>query len=415
MAVAALAASGVAAATGAANAAQGGLTTERSGGDTSAQTKASPAKSAPAKAKASGQGGVASETNKAPAAAKTKAAPAKAAQSSPTTGGQAGVQTEKPAPTISQAESNDTGASDTKPESSQSTADENDSKPAPASTPTRSATPSQEESAPQAPAATQTTGNTSARAATTTTAQVAPVVNSKPLSSTTGQGGVTTETATPQQQAPSTSGAAATGAGQAGVATEYADISNSTPAVEGEAQFEVQAPAAQGSTDYSERVEAASQTPTSGSFAPATPAEPSGQPTAYSEVRDNGGEAGYVGNTVATGTAVEVSDTTSYVSNTTTGGGDQATAAQTWDASNGNYNATWATTGGVSGAGGFSATNEQTSPNVGTAGVDGQWSSTDGASSVSITGGASLQNYGVHDASGSVSVQTPVGDFAFSF
>lgn len=392
-AVAALAVGSVAAAAGTANAAQGGLATENAGGSP-APTKVSQTKTPSSLTKSTpssgGQGGVTTETKKAPTGSPAPATTSATVQkSAPSGGGQGGIATEAPAPTIAQAE-----AEQEQPKPAA---------PAAQSTPSAASAPSTStQSAParaQTAAYTETYTDTSKVTATpatpaTTTAQVTPVAYTE------------TTTATGQtDNAPST--------GQGGLVTE-------APA-EDSALVEGKQPADTAPADYTERVETASQTPTSGSFTPASPAEPNGAVSTYTETRQGetaavtGGEVGVVGPDVATGTAVEVNDTTSYVSNTTVGGGEQATAAQTWDVSNGNYNATWATTGGVSGTGGFSATNEQTAPNVGTTTVDGQWASADGASSVSVSGGATLENYGVHGAQGSVEITTPIGDFAFVF
>lgn len=253
-----------------------------------------------------------------------------------------------------------------------------------------------------------------------------------------GQGGITTETPstgtytdiadTTTDTAVGADGGEQATSGQGGVLSEMpasdpagGETDTDTATTGGQANIVEDPAPTHGSTDYAERVEQASATPTSDTYAPAQPAAPTGDVSTYSEPRQsdtgavNGGEAGVVGQNVSTGTAAQWSDTTSHVSNTTVGGGEQATAAQTWDASNGNYNATWSTSGGVSGTGGVSATNTQTEPNVGSASVDGQWSSPDGASSVNVTGGATLQDFGVHGASGSVEVQTPVGDMSFAF
>lgn len=398
-AVSALTLGGIAGATGTAYAAQGGVATEAPSGTTTVKAQSQSGKPDTAKAKPT-------STKKQSSAAAQTSAPAptikqaeKSQSRTSSGGGQGGVSTELPAER----------KAETKTEAK------------PAANPT----PAQQASAPA-----RAQADTSTRAATTATpaaaTQAAPTATVQqasrvtPAQVTTAPQAATQQVAAPaaqQETASYTDVAAVSGTaaaeeskGQGGVATE---LPATDPAPADEATVEAQTTGA--STDYSERVEAASQTPSSGTFTPAAPTEPAGQVSTYSAPRDSGAEVGIAAGDVATGTAVEVSDTTSYVSNTTTGGGEQATAAQTWDASNGNYNATWATTGGVSGAGGFSATNEQTAPNVGTAGVDGQWSSPDGASTVSVTGGATLENYGVHDASGSIEISTPIGDMAFTF
>ncbi|AVM66195.1 hypothetical protein M3C36_13850 [Dietzia cinnamea] len=400
-AVGALTLGGIAGATGTAYAAQGGVATEAPSGTTTIATQSPSAKSDTAKPTSTKKQSSSPKQTSAPAPTIKQA---EKSQSRASSGGQGGVTTELPAERKAEAKT--------------------DAKPAATTAPTQQAS---------APARAQ--ADTSARAATTATpaavTQSAPTATVQPASRVTPAQAASPQATSPQAVAPqavapqtaqqetapyadvsAVSGADTAGEsrGQGGVATEL-PAPDPAPA----ADATVEAAGTEAGSDYSERVQAASQTPTSGTFTPAAPAEPVGQVSAYSAPRDNGAEVGIAAGGVATGTAVEVSDTTSYVSNTTTGGGEQATAAQTWDASNGNYNATWATTGGVSGTGGFSATNEQTAPNVGTAGVDGQWSSPDGASTVSVTGGATLANYGIHDASGSIEISTPIGDMAFTF
>ncbi|MEW1938394.1 hypothetical protein AB0331_13630 [Dietzia maris] len=395
-AVSALTLGGIAGATGTAYAAQGGVATEAPSGTTTVTAQPQSGKSDTAKPTSTKKQNSAATQTSAPAPTIKQAEKSQARATSG--GGQGGVSTELPAER----------KAETKTEA----------KPAANSTPTQQAS---------APARAQ--ADTTTRAATTASpaavTQAAPTATVQQASRVTPAQTTSPQAATQQVTAPAaqqeTAGYADVSAvsgtdaadepkGQGGVATELPDP-DPAPA----ADATVEAPSTESSADYSERVEAASQTPTSGTFTPADPVEPAGQVSTYSAPRENGAEVGIAAGDVATGTAVEASDTTSYVSNTTTGGGEQATAAQTWDASNGNYNATWATTGGVSGTGGFSATNEQTAPNVGTAAVDGQWSSPDGASTVSVTGGATLQNYGIHDASGSIEISTPIGDMAFTF
>lgn len=390
-AVGALTLGGIAGATGTAYAAQGGVATEAPSGTTTIATQSPSAKSDTAKPTSTKKQSSAPKQTSAPAPTIKQA---EKSQSRASSGGQGGVSTELPAERKAEAKT--------------------DAKPAANTAPAQQAS---------APARAQ--ADTAARAATTASpaavTQSAPTATVQPASRVTPAQATSPQAAVPeaaqQESAPYADVSAVSGAdtageskGQGGVATEL-PAPDPAPA----ADATVEEAGTEAGNDYSERVQAASQTPTSGTFTPAAPAEPTGQISAYSAPRDNGAEVGAAAGGVATGTAVEVSDTTSYVSNTTTGGGEQATAAQTWDASNGNYNATWATTGGVSGTGGFSATNEQTAPNVGTAGVDGQWSSPDGASTVSVTGGATLANYGIHDASGSIEISTPIGDMAFTF
>ncbi|PZU00897.1 MAG: hypothetical protein DI630_13460 [Gordonia sp. (in: high G+C Gram-positive bacteria)] len=400
IAVSALTLGGIAGATGTAYAAQAGVATEAPSGTTTAVAAQPQVKKAEAKpAKPSSTQKQSSATAQATAPAPTISQAEKAPSRDSSGGGQGGISTELP--TERKAESKTVA----KPKSA----------PAQATL----AAPAQQADAPSPKPAPAATTQTAPAAAVQKASNVTPAT-AKPAPAAATQ---TAPAAAVQQASKAAPAQAVTadyadiaatgtddGKGQGGVATEL-PASDPTPADDSTAE----ALADDASTDYSERVEAASQTPSSGTFTPAAPAEPTGQVSTYSAPRENGGEVGIAGGGVATGTAVEVNDTTSYVSNTTTGGGEQATAAQTWDTSNGNYNSTWATTGGVSGTGGFSATNEQTAPNVGTAGVEGQWSSPDGASSVSVTGGATLQNYGVHDASGSIEINTPIGNMAFTF
>lgn len=424
LAVSALTIGGIAGATGTAYAAQGGVTTEAPGG-TNTAVAAKPTKSNGGDAKTKPAAVQQSNTSatKASAPAPTISQAEKTQARSTSGGGQGGVTTELPSdrkvetkqsasrtttsgaeaqatelPKRPQASTEKSGTSDAKTHSTPS------QKPAPSqastpSVPTQHASPT--ESSPAATA--QQSSKSAAQQATTTSA------------ATTNTAATGAATQASQPVGDTYTDVSATSGGQGGVATELPAKVDATEAETTSDDATVQAPADDTRTDYTERVEAASQTPSSGTYVPADPIEASGQVATYSTPRDNGAEVGATNGDVSTGTAVQFNDTTSYVSNTTTGGGEQATAAQTWDASNGNYNATWATTGGVSGAGGFSATNEQTAPNVGSASVDGQWSSPDGASSVTVTGGATLQNYGVHDASGSVEISTPIGDMSFAF
>lgn len=409
-AVSALTLGGLAGATGTAFAAQEGVTTEAPSKNTTTVVDST---------KSGGQGGIATE---APA---TKSASTKAAQVS------------APAPTIAQAESAkpvaSTKAEEAKPAAAKpSTTKTDEVKPAASKAvtggqggvstelPDRVKESTSKDDTGKAAQAEQSApaSEKSDIAQTTTTASIRQVSNTTP----------TTQAQAAPVAASTTSTVAVADAG-------YADVAKTTTGGQGGITTELPATAtgeatdvvvtdettAEPASDYSERVAAASTTATSPEFTAAAPADPNGTVSSYSENRYDeagaatGAEGGIVGPDVATGTAVEAVGTTSYVSNTTVGGGEQATAAQTWDTSNGNYQATWASTGGVSGVGGFSVANEQTAPNVGTTAVDGQWSSPDGASSISISGGATLQNYGVHDASGSIEIQTPFGDMQFAF
>lgn len=407
-AVSALTLGGLAGATGTAFAAQEGVTTEAPSKNTTTVVDST---------KSGGQGGIATE---APA---TKSASTKAAQVS------------APAPTIAQAESAkpvaSTKAEEAKPAAAKpSTTKTDEVKPAASKAvtggqggvstelPDRVKESTSKDDTGKAAQAEQSApaSEKSDIAQTTTTASIRQVSNTTP----------TTQAQAAPVAASTTSTVAVADAG-------YADVAKTTTGGQGGITTELPATGeatdvvvtdettAEPASDYSERVTSASTTATSPEFTAAAPADPNGTVSSYSENRYDeagaatGAEGGIVGPDVATGTAVEAVGTTSYVSNTTVGGGEQATAAQTWDTSNGNYQATWASTGGVSGVGGFSVANEQTAPNVGTTAVDGQWSSPDGASSISISGGATLQNYGVHDASGSIEIQTPFGDMQFAF
>ena len=392
-AVSALTLGGLAGATGTAFAAQEGVTTEAPSKNTTTVVDST---------KGGGQGGIATaapaptiaQAESAKPVASTKAEEAKPAAAKPSTtktdevkpaaskavtGGQGGVSTELPDRVKESTSKDDTGKAAQAEQS------------APASEKSDIAQTTTTASIRQVSNTTPTTQAQAApvAASTTSTVAVADAGYADVAKTTTGgQGGITTEL-------PAT-----------GEATDVVVTDETT---------------AEPASDYSERVTSASTTATSPEFTAAAPADPNGTVSSYSENRYDeagaatGAEGGIVGPDVATGTAVEAVGTTSYVSNTTVGGGEQATAAQTWDTSNGNYQATWASTGGVSGVGGFSVANEQTAPNVGTTAVDGQWSSPDGASSISISGGATLQNYGVHDASGSIEIQTPFGDMQFAF
>ena len=409
-AVSALTLGGLAGATGTAYAAQEGVTTEAPSKNTTTVVDST---------KSGGQGGIATE---APA---TKSASTKAAQVS------------APAPTIAQAESAkpvaSTKAEEAKPAAAKpSTTKTDEVKPAASKAvtggqggvstelPDRVKESTSKDDTGKAAQAEQSApaSEKSDIAQTTTTASIRQVAHTSPA-------------AQPQAAPVAASTTSTVAVADAG----YADVAKTTTGGQGGITTELPATAtgeatdvvvtdettAEPASDYSERVAAASTTATSPEFTAAAPADPNGTVSSYSENRYDeagaatGAEGGIVGPDVATGTAVEAVGTTSYVSNTTVGGGEQATAAQTWDTSNGNYQATWASTGGVSGVGGFSVANEQTAPNVGTTAVDGQWSSPDGASSISISGGATLQNYGVHDASGSIEIQTPFGDMQFAF
>ena len=413
-AVSALTLGGLAGATGTAFAAQEGVTTEapskntttvvdstKSGGQGGIATEAPATKSASTKAaQVSAPAPTIAQAESAKPVASTKAEEAKPAAAKPSTtktdevkpaaskavtGGQGGVSTELPDRVKESTNKDETSKDDTgkaaQAEQSAPASEKSDS------TQTTTTTASIRQVAHTSPAAQPQAAPVAA--STTSTVAVADAGYADVAKTTTGgQGGITTEL-------PAT-----------GEATDVVVTDETT---------------AEPASDYSERVAAASTTATSPEFTAAAPADPNGTVSSYSENRYDeagaatGAEGGIVGPDVATGTAVEAVGTTSYVSNTTVGGGEQATAAQTWDTSNGNYQATWASTGGVSGVGGFSVANEQTAPNVGTTAVDGQWSSPDGASSISISGGATLQNYGVHDASGSIEIQTPFGDMQFAF
>ncbi|MFL0579470.1 hypothetical protein [Dietzia sp. 179-F 9C3 NHS] len=458
-AVSALTLGGIAGATGTAYAAQGGVSTELPD-----KARASATESP----RGGGQGGVATETPSTPARKAAKPAPTIAQAEQPRAtnatasgpaqtpratsgGGQGGITTEVPSDRKSERS--------TTPTKSATAPERPSSAPATASTPQSPATttgttggatarqasnvtPTQQTQTTAAQTNTTTGGATARQASNVTPTQQTQTTAAQAQQNVSGQQGATQET---KQYADTTTAAetdagageaAATGAddaapsGQGGVLTEMpgAEPDQAEADTAGGAGGDAPADAVDSDEvaddaagDYTKRVEAASQTPTSGSFDAASPADPNGVVSTYVETRqaDTGGtsgvEVGAATPNVSTGTAVEYSGTSSHVSNTTVGGGEQATAAQTWDVSNGNYNATWSTSGGVSGTGGFSATNTQTAPNVGTAAVDGQWSSPAGGVTATVTGGANLHSFGVHDATGSVDVQTPFGSMQFQF